>query len=178
MQLAQRRLDSGDFAAAVRDAESALKLDPANADAKAVLEEASGRVERAERAAAALREAQARGGDVAAAAFELMKVDPTNAEAEKAAQASGAAFRPRAEEARRDAAEARTAADGAGAASLPGFADAERARAPGSAGAPVRPARGRRPPLPRGAHPLRAGRARRPPVAPPQPRGAPGARSW
>jgi serine/threonine-protein kinase len=43
VQLAQRRLDSGDVRAALRDAESALKLDPANAAAKAVLEEASGR---------------------------------------------------------------------------------------------------------------------------------------
>ncbi len=123
VQLAQRRLDSGDFRAAVRDAESALKLDPANADAKAVLEEASGRVQRAEAAAGALREAQARGGDVAGAAYELMKLDPAHPEAERAAQASGNAFRPRAEAARREAAQARAAAEGAGAASQPLFAD-------------------------------------------------------
>ena len=43
VQLAQRRLDAGDYAAAVRDAESALKLDPANAEAKAILDEASDR---------------------------------------------------------------------------------------------------------------------------------------
>jgi tetratricopeptide (TPR) repeat protein len=124
VQLAQRRLDAGDFAAAVRDAKSALKLDPANPDAKAVLEEASGRVERAESAALALREAQARGGDVAGAAFELMKIDPAHPDAEKAAQSSGAAFRRRAEEARSSAAQAREAADNAGAKALPVFADA------------------------------------------------------
>ncbi len=124
VQLAQRRLDSGDFAASVRDAESALKLDPANADAKAVLEEAQERVKRAAAAAAALREAQAGGGDVAAAAFELMRVDPTNADAEKAAQSSGAAFRRRAEEARSTAAQARESAENAGAKALPLFADA------------------------------------------------------
>jgi tetratricopeptide (TPR) repeat protein len=124
VQLAQRRLDSGDFAAAVRDAESALKLDPANADAKAVLEESQERVKRAEAAVAALRTAQAGGGDVAAAAFELMQVDPTSADAEKAAQASGAAFRRRAEEARSIAAQARESAENAGAKALPLFADA------------------------------------------------------
>ncbi len=124
VQLAQRRLDAGAFAAAVRDAESALKLDETHADAKAVLDEAADRLKRAEGAALALREAQAAGGDVAAAAFELLKTDPASADAEKAAQASGAAFRPRAEEARRDTAQARTAAEAAGAASLPGFADA------------------------------------------------------
>jgi tetratricopeptide (TPR) repeat protein len=124
VQLAQRRLDSSDFAAAVRDAESALKLDPANADAKAVLEEASDRLKRAEGAAAALREAQARGGDVAGAAYELMKVDPANAEADKAAQANAAAFRRQAEEARSTAAQTRESAENAGAKSLPAFADA------------------------------------------------------
>jgi tetratricopeptide (TPR) repeat protein len=124
VQLAQRRLDASDFAAAVRDAESALKLDPANADAQAVLEEASDRLKRAEGAASALREAQARGGDVAAAAFELMKVDPASADAEKAAQASGPAFRRQAEEARSTAAQARESADNTGAKALPPFSDA------------------------------------------------------
>jgi hypothetical protein len=81
-------------------------------------------VKRAETAALALREAQAGGGDVAGAAYELMKIDPAHPEAEKAAEASGAAFRPRAEAARRDAAQARAAAESAGAASLPAFTDA------------------------------------------------------
>jgi tetratricopeptide (TPR) repeat protein len=132
VQLAQRRLDASDFAAAVRDAESALKLDPANADAKAVLEEASDRLKRAESAAAALREAQPRGGDVAAAAaYELMKVDPANADADKTAQANAAAFRRHAEEARSTAAQARESADNAGARSLPAFADATALEAQG-----------------------------------------------
>ena len=124
VQLAERRLDASDFAAAVRDAESALKLDPANADAKAVLEEASDRLKRAEGAASALRAAQAGGGDVAAAAFELMKVDPASADAEKAAQASGTAFRRQAEEARSTAAQARESADNAGAKASSLFAEA------------------------------------------------------
>jgi hypothetical protein len=53
-----------------------------------------------------------------------MKADPAHREAEKAAQASGNAFRPRAEQARRDAAQARSAAEGAGASALPAFTDA------------------------------------------------------
>ncbi|HEY8231705.1 MAG TPA: protein kinase [Vicinamibacteria bacterium] len=121
VQLAQRRLDSGDYAAAVRDAESALKLDPANAEAKAILDEASDGARRSEPAARALQQAQAQGGDVTAAAFELMKVDPANAEAQKAVAGAGAAFRPRAEEAQRLAAEAQRAADAAGAARQPAF---------------------------------------------------------
>jgi tetratricopeptide (TPR) repeat protein len=121
VQLAQRRLDAGDYAAAVRDAESALKLDPANAEAKAILDEASDRVGSSEQAARALQRAQAQGGDVTAAAFELMKVDPANGDAQKAVAAAGAAFRPRAEEAQRLAAEAQRAADAAGAARQPAF---------------------------------------------------------
>ncbi len=56
VQLARRRLDQGDLPGAIRDAESALKLDPANADAKTVRAEAErtaaegrGRVGRARR---------------------------------------------------------------------------------------------------------------------------------
>ncbi len=127
VQLARRRLDAGDFAAAVRDAESALKLDPANAEARAVLDEASERARLADAARTALQKAQSGRGDVAAivaAAFELMKVAPADGEAEKAARESGDLFRSRAEASRRLAAEARTAAESAGATTLPIFSDA------------------------------------------------------
>ena len=123
VQLARRRLDQGDLPGAIRDAESALKLAPANADAKAVRAEASARLQKAEAATTALQKAQASRGDVAAAAFELMKAEPTHDDAEKAALASGAAFRPRAEEARKLAADSRAAAESAGASSQPAFAD-------------------------------------------------------
>jgi hypothetical protein len=125
VQLARRRLDACDFQAAVRDAESALKLDDKNAEARAVLEEAQVRGRAAEAAASALVAARERRGDAAAAAFELMKVAPANPDAEKAARESGAAFRPRAEEARKLAAEARAAADAAGAGGQPAFAQGD-----------------------------------------------------
>jgi serine/threonine-protein kinase len=124
VQLAQRKLDAGDFRAAVQDAERALELDPTHAAAKAVFQEASGSVERADAAARALHDVQAQGGDVTGAAFELMKIEPAHPAAEKAAQESGAAFRPRAVEAGREAAQARAAAEAAGASSQPAFADA------------------------------------------------------
>ena len=124
VQVAQRKLDAGDFKAAIEAAQRALNLDPTHAGAKAILEEASERLEPAAKAALALGDAQARGGDVAGAAFELMKIDPAHPKAEAAAQASGAAFRSRAEAARREAAQAHEAAKGAGASSLPAFTDA------------------------------------------------------
>jgi tetratricopeptide (TPR) repeat protein len=124
VELARRKLDTGDYAGAAGQAERALKLDKTHDGARSVLDEASIALGRVEEAVAALRKATARGGEGAAgAAFELMKVDPSHPEAEKAAKAAGAGFRPRAEEARRLAAEARTAADGAGASRLPAFAD-------------------------------------------------------
>jgi Protein kinase domain len=123
VQLARRRLDQGDLPGAIRDADSALKLEEKNADAKAVRAEASARLQKAEAASAALQKEQASRGDVAAAAFELMKAEPTHDEAEKVALASGAAFRSRAEEARKLAADAKAAAQSAGASTQPAFAD-------------------------------------------------------
>ncbi len=123
VEVAQRRLDSGDYAAAVREAESVIKMDPNNAEAKAILAEASDRVRRSEAAARALQQAQ--GDDAtAAAAFELMKIDPGHPDALKALERAGASFRPRAEEAQRLAAEAEKAADAAGGSRQAGFSAA------------------------------------------------------
>ena len=121
VELARRKLDAGDYAEAARQAERALNLDPANGEARAVADEAAAGLARVEAALAALRSAPA--GSRPAAAFELMKLDPRHPEAEKVATAAGAAFRPRAEEARRLAAEARAAADAAGSTRRPGYAD-------------------------------------------------------
>jgi tetratricopeptide (TPR) repeat protein len=119
VELARRKLDTGDYAEAARQAERALRLDPANADARAVADEAAAGLAELARALAALRQ-----GGGPRAAFELMKVDPRNPEAEAAAATSGASFRPRAEEAQRLAAEARTAAEAAGASRGTAFTDA------------------------------------------------------
>jgi tetratricopeptide (TPR) repeat protein len=124
VELARRKLDTGDYAGAARQAERALKLDPTHEGARSVMAEASVALGRVEAAAAALRQAAARGGEASVgAAFELMKVDPSHPEAVKAAKAAGAGFRPLAEEARRLATAARAAADRAGGSRLPAFAD-------------------------------------------------------
>ncbi len=122
VELARRRLDTGDYVEAARQAERALKLDPAHAEARAVADEAAAGLARIQTALAALRQAGSGSGS-AGAALELMKIDPRNAEAEAAATGAGASFRPRAEEARRLAEEARSAAEARGAARAPAFAD-------------------------------------------------------
>jgi hypothetical protein len=124
VEVAQRRLESGDYAAAVREAEGVIKMANDNAEAKAILAEASDLVRRSDEAARALEQAHAKGGDVAAAAFELMKVDPAHPDAQKALASAGAAFRSRAEEAQRLAAEAEKTADAAGGSRQAGFTTA------------------------------------------------------
>jgi tetratricopeptide (TPR) repeat protein len=125
VELALRRLDAGDFADAVKQAERALKLEPANEPAKRVLDEATAALQQLDAAAGALRRATASGvpDRMAAAALDVMKLDPANADAERAAAAAGAAFRPRVEDARRLAQQAREAA--AGGERSPAFAEAQ-----------------------------------------------------
>ena len=131
VELARRRLDAGDLADAARQAERALKLDPANEPARRVLEEAGAGMKRLDAATAALHTATASGAAdrIAAAAFELMKLDPANPEAERAA--AGPAFRPRVDEARRLAQQAREAASAAGGERSPAFAEASALQARG-----------------------------------------------
>jgi serine/threonine protein kinase len=123
VELARRRLDAGQFSDAVTEAEQALKLDPQNAAAREIADEAGLARKAIDQAATALREAVASGqrDRVAGAAFDLMKLDPANAEAEKAATAAGAAFRPRTEEARRLSQDARREAEAAGSIGTPAF---------------------------------------------------------
>jgi tRNA A-37 threonylcarbamoyl transferase component Bud32/tetratricopeptide (TPR) repeat protein len=124
VELARRRLEAGLYAEAMTEAEQALRLDPGNAAARQIAEEA-GRARKAiDQAVSALRDAVAAGGRerAAGAAFELMKLDPANAEAEKAAAAAGPAFPPRAEEARRLAQDARRQAESAGSSGTAAFA--------------------------------------------------------
>ncbi len=124
VELARRRLDAGLYRDAVNEANQALRLDPQNAAARQIADEAGLAQKAIDQAGAALREAVATGKSdrVAAAAFDLMKLDPANAEAEKAATAAGAAFRPRAEEARRLAQDARREAESAGSSGTAAFA--------------------------------------------------------
>jgi serine/threonine-protein kinase len=115
VELARRRLEAGDYADAARKAEGALKLDPANTAAREVLDAATLALKKVETAVGAI---QAAGGDrerLAAAALELMSIDPGHPEALRAASAAGAAFRARAEQARTLAREQRQKAAQAGA---------------------------------------------------------------
>jgi hypothetical protein len=123
VELARRKLETRDFADAVRQAEGALKLDPRNAAARQVLDEAAATLKRIDEALTAVRSS---GGDrerLAGAALELMTLDPGHPEAENAATAAGSSFRPKAEEARRLEQQARRAAEQAGADGAPAFAE-------------------------------------------------------
>jgi tetratricopeptide (TPR) repeat protein len=115
VELARRRLEAGDFADAARKAEGALKLDPESAAAREVFDAATQALKKVDAAVASI---QAAGGDrerLAAAAFELMTIDPGHPEAEKAAAAAGPPFRSRAEQARGLARQERQKAGQAGA---------------------------------------------------------------
>jgi serine/threonine-protein kinase len=123
VELARRKLDAGEFADAVRQAEGALKLDPRNAAAQEVLDEAAAKLKRIDEAVSAVRAAGRDRARLASAAFDLMRLDPGHPEAETAATAAGAAFRPSADKARQLEQEARRAAEEAGADKTPAFAE-------------------------------------------------------
>jgi tetratricopeptide (TPR) repeat protein len=121
VELARRKLEAGEYADAVRQAEGALKLDPQNVPARKVLDEAEATLRRIDAAVGAVREAGTERDRLARAALDLMTLDPGHPEAEKAATAAGSAFRPRADEARRLEQQARRAAEEAGAGQLSSF---------------------------------------------------------
>jgi serine/threonine-protein kinase len=123
-KLAQRKLEGFDYAGAVRDAERALEMDPENAPARQVLDEAKALRERLEQALVALRAAAPDPARVSDAALAVMALEPASAEAEKAARGAGAPFRARAEQARRMMAEARQAAEQGGHGAEAAFAEA------------------------------------------------------
>jgi hypothetical protein len=120
VELARRRADAGDFRDAMRQAQRALKIDPANKDAQAILSRAKATAEQADQAAATARQA-AEAGDNARAAdalWTLLGVEPGNAAAEEVAPKVESAFRGRADEARRAMATARQAAEASKAATV------------------------------------------------------------
>jgi tetratricopeptide (TPR) repeat protein len=123
VELARRKLEAGEFADAVRQAEGALKLDPSNAAAQRVLDEAAATLKQIDEALGAVHAAGRDRERLARAALDLMTLDPGHPEAESAATAAGAAFRPRADEARRLEQQARGAAEQAGADRAPAFAE-------------------------------------------------------
>jgi len=126
VEVARRRLDAGSFQDAAREAERALKLDPQNAGARQVLEEASAALKAIDDAVAAVHSATAADDRerLVVAAFDLMTLAPAHPEAERAATAAGPLFRPRAEAAQRLEQEARRAAQQAGSEQTAVFAEA------------------------------------------------------
>ena len=126
VELARRRENAGDFRDAMRQAERALKIDPANKDAQAILAKAMATAEQADQAAKAAREAAAAGDNARAAdaLWTLLGVEPANAAADEIAPKLESAFQRRAEEARRAMTTARQAAEGSkAAAALDTFKD-------------------------------------------------------
>jgi hypothetical protein len=123
VELARRRMDAGDVADAQHQAERALNLDPRNAAARQVFDEASAILKQIEEAVTAVRAAAGDQERLATAAFELMKLDPGHPEAERAASTSGKAFRSRVDEAHRLEQEERKAAAQAGMSRRSAFAE-------------------------------------------------------
>jgi serine/threonine protein kinase len=126
VELARRRANAGDFRDAMRQAERALKIDPANKDAQGIFSRAKATAEQADQAAATARQAASAGdnGRAADALWTLLGVEPGNAAAEEVAPKVESAFRGRADEARRAMTTARQAAEASkAAAALDSFKD-------------------------------------------------------
>jgi tRNA A-37 threonylcarbamoyl transferase component Bud32/tetratricopeptide (TPR) repeat protein len=126
IELARRRLNAGDYRGAAREADRAVKLDPANAEAKDIVARATAIVEEADDAAAAAGAAVASGNTTVAGQelWRLLLADPGHAAVDELAPAHEATFKARADEARRLMGEARAGAEKAGAASLDPFREA------------------------------------------------------
>jgi tetratricopeptide (TPR) repeat protein len=128
LELARRRLDASDYADALRQAERVLRIDAENAEAKAIADRARKALQQVDSAASAVR-ASVHSGDADKAAdaiWNLMLLDPANAEAAQIPDRADAAFRGRIEEARRLMAEARSSADRAPGNRLPAFSEGAR----------------------------------------------------
>jgi tetratricopeptide (TPR) repeat protein len=123
VQLAQRELDDKNYAAAVKQAESALGLSPRNGDATRVLETARERSRELEEAVAAARRFVEE-GDTESASQQLarmLELDPRHpAAAELSARLNGV-FRAQADAAAESMRQARAQAAGAGATSDEAF---------------------------------------------------------
>lgn len=127
VELAQKKLASGDSVEAARQAERALKLDPANADAAQVLAEARKLLDAVAQAEAAAKAADASGDSVKAAeAFcALIQLAPDSAVAAELTPRLDAALKVQARDAQKQMADARQAAQNAGMAKTDRFLDAE-----------------------------------------------------
>jgi tetratricopeptide (TPR) repeat protein/predicted Ser/Thr protein kinase len=113
VELARRRAEAGDFRDARKQAERALKIDPANKDAQEIFAKAKTTEDQANQAATTARQAASAGDDARAAdaLWTLLGVEPGNAAAEEVAPKVESSFRGRADEARRAMTTARQTAE-------------------------------------------------------------------
>jgi hypothetical protein len=113
VELARKRLEAGDDADAAARAESALKIDPTNAEAQKIAAEARGRLEQVDKAAGTARAALASGDaqGAAQAFWSLAALSPGHAAAAELAPRLDTALQGRVDEARRVAAAGRATAE-------------------------------------------------------------------
>ncbi len=123
VQLARKKLEDKNYAAAATQAERALKLDPQSADAKQVFEQARGVLKQLDDAAAEAKSALNAGDldNAAEALWRVLSASPGHSSVEELAGPLDGSFRGRAEEARRLMVEARSGADRVKAGALEAF---------------------------------------------------------
>ncbi len=123
LEVARKKLESGDYEEALRQAERAQKLDPGDGDVQKVLKEASQAKERVDGAVREARAAAAGSDDrkKAEAYWALLQVAPDSAVAGDLAGSIDPSFRARADEAQRLMTAARQSAEKAQATRLPVF---------------------------------------------------------
>jgi tetratricopeptide (TPR) repeat protein len=125
VELARKKLEDKNYAAAVAQAQRALTLDPKSAPATQILEQAQGLMKDLETAAAEGRAALKAGETEKAseALGKLLAIDPNHPAAEELAGPLDRRFRAQAEEARRQMDESRAAAERTKASALEPFSN-------------------------------------------------------
>jgi tetratricopeptide (TPR) repeat protein len=128
VELARADLANKDYESAVRRAEDVLKLAPASAEARGVLDQARGAQRQISDAVAEARDAFGRGdtNGASVALGRVMTLDPRQPVIGELSAALKEHFRPQAEDGRRQADAARKSAEAARAISLPGFTQGQK----------------------------------------------------
>jgi len=123
LELARTEYENHDYAAAAGSAREALGLDPTNADAKALVEQAEKAQKDLDAAVAEARAAAARGdtSTATAALGRVLALDSRHPVAAELSQSLNQSFRQQAEDARRQTAASRAAADKLRASALPEY---------------------------------------------------------
>ena len=136
IELARRRMNAGDYRGAAREAERAVKLDPANAEAQTLFERAKKIADDADSAAELARAAAASGppGAAAEGLWKVLVIDPAHPAVDELAPSHEATFKARADEARRLMNEQKAAAEKANGTNLDPYREATTLARDGEAG--------------------------------------------